>query len=155
MATRFCILVVCAVAACGGGKKDSTTPDESGDSDIPEGQETAEEAGGGDISPVDPSQISNEQMSEVNRLLDRRRPAVSRCLAFAIDNKDLPKNSRGKVTLQLAIAPNGTAAEVSILKATIESKSLNECVIGKVKEIVFPKLPKRYETTYTYGFEAL
>lgn len=153
MGKTFGIVLAATLLACGGGKQESTTPDESGDSDIPPGEETAEESGG-DVSPVDPNVVSNEQMAEVQRLLDRRRPAVSRCLAFAVDNQELPKNSRGKMVLQITVQPSGKA-DVQKLKTNLESKSLDDCVLGKVREIVFPELPQRYETTYTYGFEAL
>jgi hypothetical protein len=32
---------------------------------------------------------------------------------------------------------------------------LDSCVIGKVKEIIFPEVPQPFPTSYTYGFEAM
>jgi len=80
---------------------------------------------------------------------------VSRCLAFAVDNKELPKNSKGKVTLEIVISPAGKADSVKVVNSTLESKSLTDCVIGHVKEIEFPQIPQPYETSYTYAFEAV
>jgi hypothetical protein len=129
------------VGACGGKKHGSTTPE----SDTTE--TTAPPAG-------DPAIVTADQMDEIQRMFVRKATAVSRCLSISVDNKELPKNSRGKVTLGVVIAPNGRATDVKIIKASLDAKSLNECVVNKVKEIEFPQIPKRYETTYTYAFEA-
>jgi TonB family protein len=143
------VLMCFGVLACG-GKKGKTTPDEGGGSGVELGG--SPDLGG---NKNDPNMVSNEQMDEVNRMFERRGKAVSRCLAIVVDNKELPKNSRGKVTIEVRIQPSGKVGSVKILKATLESKPLNDCVIERVKEIDFPKLPKEYPTTYTYAFEAM
>jgi outer membrane biosynthesis protein TonB len=79
---------------------------------------------------------------------------MSRCLALAVDNKELPRNAKGKVTVELVIAPGGKASDVRIARATIASRSLDDCLIGRVKEIQFPDVPRAFPTSYTYGFEA-
>ena len=136
---------VCAAAcltACGGGKHGSTAPSNDG--------AAASRGGAGDGEAM----VSPDAMDEIQRLFRRKGTAVSRCLSLAIDGGELPKASRGKITLGLTIAPNGHAGDVKVLKASLESKLLSECVIHKVEEIQFPELPKPYETTYTYAFEA-
>ena len=138
------IAVVVLAAACGGGKKGgSTTVDET------RGEPT-------EAQPTDNSanMVPPEKMDEITQLLDRKRSIVSRCLAIAVDNKELPKRSRGKVTLDIVIAPSGKAETVKVINATLESKSLTDCVIGHVRDIQFPELPKSYPTSYTYAFEA-
>lgn len=146
---KLVVLVVLAAAACGGGKKGgATTPDP--DTGGGGGGEVANTGGGGGGNDM----VSPEAMDEIQRLFQRRGNAVSRCLSFAIDNKDLPKNSKGRVTLGVTISKGGRADDVKIIKASIDSKSLNECVISRVKEIQFPEIPRKYETTYTYAFEA-
>ncbi|MBA3541980.1 MAG: AgmX/PglI C-terminal domain-containing protein [Deltaproteobacteria bacterium] len=138
-------LLVVALGAC--GKKGSTMPDEEHTAPIGPGD--------GPVYTSDPNQIPAEKMDETQRLLDRKRGVVSRCLAFAVDNKDLPKNSRGKVTLQIIIDTSGSPTTVKVINTTLESKSLEECVIGHVKKIQFPTMPRKYETSYTYAFEAV
>ena len=103
----------------------------------------------------DGNMIPPEKMEEVTKDLDRTRQIVSRCLSTAVDNKELPKNSHGKVTLEIVISTAGKAETVKVVNATLESKSLSDCVIEHVKEIQFPELPKQYETSYTYAFEAM
>jgi hypothetical protein len=141
-------LLLCAVliAACGGGKKGGdTTPTGGG-----------EEQDAVDNSSNDPgvTMVTPETMDEIQRMFERKRPAVSRCLSMVIDNKDLPKGSRGKITLGLTIQPDGIPGDIKVIKASFESAPLTECVIGKVKEIQFPTVPGPYETSYTYAFEA-
>jgi len=135
-------LLAALIAGCG-GKHADTTPT-GGE---PTG-EISSSSGNGDMVPP-------EKMDEINRSLERKRPIMSRCLAMAVDAKELPKSSAGKVTLEIVIAPGGKADHVKVIRATLESKLLHDCVINHVKEIQFPDLPKPYETSFTYGFEAM
>jgi hypothetical protein len=136
-------LLIAAVLGCGGGKKPDTTPTD------PVGNDVAKP------DPGDSNMVSPDTADEIQRMFERKRPAVSRCLSIAVDSKELPKNARGKITLGITISPSGKAGEVKVIKASLESKSLESCVIGKIKEIQFPEVPNPYPTTYTYAFEAM
>jgi hypothetical protein len=142
----FMAVVLAAAAAACGGKQvaDTTPPDDNG-------------GGGGEVSRPDPGagMVPPETMDEIQRRFDRKRPAVSRCLSAAIDAKELPKSSRGKITLNVVVTPSGQAGDISIVKATLESQRLTDCVIAKVKEIAFPEVPRPFPTSYTYAFEAM
>ncbi|MBA3393505.1 MAG: AgmX/PglI C-terminal domain-containing protein [Deltaproteobacteria bacterium] len=139
------VSILAALAACGGKRKtEDTTPEGPTISNRP-----------GDTTDRSASMFPPEKMDEINRLLERKRPTVSRCLTMAVDNQELPKNSRGKVTLGMTISPAGKAGSIKVIKTSLESKALTDCVIGKVQEIQFPDLPKPYETSYTYAFEAI
>ena len=144
-------LLVIAVLIVGcGGKKGSTTPDPDTGGGV--------EPGGDDGMPDNNQEgdvVSAEMLDAVQRAFQRKGGAVSRCLSLAVDNKELPKSSRGKVTLEVTITPSGAPGEIKVLKATLESKSLTECVVERVKEIQFPEVPKQFPTTYTYAFEAM
>jgi hypothetical protein len=125
-------------AACGGKPSGSTTP-----TPAPE------------PTPADQGElVSPDLVDEIGRILARKGNAVARCLTSAIENKDVPKNARGRVTLQLTIGRDGKASEVSVLKATLDSKPVSDCAVERVKEIQFPELPSPYTTTYSYAFEA-
>jgi hypothetical protein len=141
------LFVIVVLAACGGGKKNEDTT--SGVTPIDPN------ATSGDTTDRSASMIPPEKMDEINRLLDRKRPTVSRCLTMVVDNQELPKGSRGKMTLGITISANGKASSVKVIKDTLDSKKLEDCVIGKVQEIEFPQLPSKYETTYAYAFEAI
>lgn len=141
------IAMVALASACGGSKKETTTPapdDQTGGGDINE-----EQVAGGD------TQITPEQIDEITKLLDRRQRIMSRCLADAVDSKELPKNARGKVTIELTVATSGKASAVKVIKNTLESERISECVTGHVRDIQFPTLPSEFPTSYTYAFEAM
>jgi hypothetical protein len=142
--SRFALLAAVLAAGCGGkGGGDTTT----GGLVSGTGNRTSARADGAMVPP--------ETMDEINRSLDRKRQIVSRCLAIAVDNQEVPRNSSGKITLEIVISPSGRAESVKVVRATLESKMLNDCVIHHVRGIQFPELPKPYETSYTYGFEAM
>jgi hypothetical protein len=132
------LVLVAMLAACG-GKKPQTTPEPEPD------REPVTDSSG--------SMVPIETMDEINRLLDRKRTQVSRCITVAVEEGEVPKSARGKVLLKIVISPAGKASTVEVLKTSLDSKSLLNCVTNNVKEIEFPKVPQDYETSYTYGFE--
>jgi hypothetical protein len=134
--------LIAAIAACGGASKAETTPGDG-----------VASAGDGAAKPGE--MVSPETMDEINRSLARKRTVVSRCLAIAVDAKELPRNSAGKITLEIIISPSGKAETVHVVRTTLESKMLSDCVIRHIQDIQFPELTKPYETSYTYGFEAM
>ena len=138
---RQAVLIASLLAGCGGKHADTTPPGGT--------------TGGEHAADRSSDQVPPEKMDEINRDLERKHSIVSHCLAIAVDNKELPRNSSGKVTVELVISPGGKADNVKVVRATLESKTLNECVVNHVKDIQFPNLPKPYETSYTYGFEAI
>ena len=135
------VLVAALLGACGGGKKTAEQPAER----TPPVEQ--QDQSGEMIPPESIEQIQNQ--------LARKQNIVSRCLADAVDAKELPKNSRGKVTLDIVISPSGTPDKVEVIKSTLDSEKLTSCVIGHVKSIIFPQLPKAFPTSYTYAFEAM
>ncbi len=142
-------LVFAAVilAGCGGGKKASTTTtDTSGDSEQAASDQQQDVAEANMVPP--------EKMEEIVRMLDRKERIMARCLADAVDAKELPKNSRGKITLEIVISPSGSPDQIKVIASSLESEKLSSCVIGHVKTIQFPTLPKAYPTSHTYRFEA-
>lgn len=145
MMVKHMVFAVVLVAACGGKKGDTTPKDNGGTLGGP--YQDAPDMSGQMVSP--------EKMDEIERLLDRKSNIISKCLSKAVDNKELPKNSHGKVTLDITISAAGKADSVKVIKASLDSQSLHGCIIEHVKEIQFPELPKPYPTSHTYAFEAM
>jgi hypothetical protein len=139
---RFSLLGALALAACGGGGAAA-------------GGDTTAGEPGGPASDDDGAVVSAETMDEIRRALDRKRNVVARCLTPAIEAEELPKSSRGRMTLSFVISPQGRAGEIEVVKTSLESKLLASCVIERVGEIEFPELPKPLPWSYTYGFEAM
>lgn len=142
------LILVCAVlaAACGGNKP---PPEQPSVERIGAGGEMHDDRVGGEGNMIAP-----EKMDEIKRLLDRKQNIVSHCLAISIDNKDLPKNSRGKLTVEFSISADGHSSGHKVIAKTLESAALESCVIGHVKEIGFPAIQHSIQYSYTYAFEA-
>src|SRR3954452_7937464 len=122
MTNAWLAALALGAVACGGGDNHAAT--------------TPPPSSGGAAAPAgDDAMVPPEKMDEINRSLDRKRPIMSHCLAIAVDNKELPKNSAGKLTVELVIAPGGKASSVKIVRASLESKTLADCVIKHVQEI--------------------
>lgn len=138
------LLFVLVVAACGGKQKTGPGP-------------TVDETGEHADTPPDQSasMIPPEKMDEVTNNLKRKAGIISRCLADAMDEKEVPRGAHGKVTLELVIGTGGHADSVKVVKSDFASApSVANCVVKHVQEIEFPTLPKSYETSFTYPMEA-
>jgi len=141
------LIAAVVLAGCGGGKKETTTTTETAGNDDQEASDQQQDAAEAGMVPPD-------KMEEIVRMLDRKERIMARCLADAVDAKELPKNSRGKITLEIVISPSGAPDQVKVIASSLESEKLSSCVIGHVKTIQFPSLPKTYPTSHTYRFEA-
>lgn len=139
---KHVLLVVSMLAACGGHKPAPQGP--TGPAS-PAPDDTAAAPTGVMISP--------EKMDEVQRDLRRKGMIVSQCLAEAMDNGEVKKNTHGQVTLEIVIT-SGRASSVKVMKTNIDDHKVTDCVIGHVNDIAFPEMPKPYETSYTYAMEA-
>jgi hypothetical protein len=99
--------------------------------------------------------VPPDTLEEIQRRFERRRASVSRCLSAAIDAGELPARARGRITLNVTVLPGGKASDVTVASTSLESKVLTSCVIGRVREIELPDVPRPFPTSYTYAFEAM
>ena len=142
--TKTMLLLVVFAAACGGKNKNDSN----------EGGTIDPNASSGDPTDRSGSMVSGEKMDEINNLLQRKQMIVSRCLATAVEAGKAPKGTRGKITYEISIAPDGKATKVEVIKSSIEVKEVQGCVKRHIEEIQFPTLPKQYDTSWTYAMEA-
>jgi hypothetical protein len=103
--------------------------------------------GGGEIIPP-------EKMDEVQTDLGRREMIISRCLATAMENQEVPHGTHGHITFEIRVGTSGSAESVKVAKTDIQAKSVLDCATKHVQDTGFPTLPKAYETSYTYAMEA-
>jgi hypothetical protein len=144
--TKILCAAVLVIAACGGKQKTNGGPGP----DVDEHGEHAE-------TPPDQSatMIPPEKMDEITQALKRKAMIISRCLATAMENKEVPRGAHGRVTLELVVEPSGSAGDVKVVKSDFHSApGIEDCVVKHVKDIAFPQIPKRYETSFTYPMEA-
>jgi hypothetical protein len=138
------LTIAIALAACGGHKQQPTTPPP----DPGNGTATPPPETSGD------NMVSPEQIDEIQHDFGRKQQVISRCLAMAMDNKDVKRGTHGKIALEVVIEPSGSASSIKVIKTDIDVKSVVDCTIKHVQEIEFPHLPQRYETSFTYAMEA-
>ena len=136
---RTTLLIAIATAACGGHKQVVTPPPDPGTTPPVETGNTM---------------VTPEQVDEIQHDFARKNQIISRCLAMAMDAKDVKRGTHGKVSFEVVIESSGSASSVKVIKSDIEAKSVIDCAIKHVQEIEFPHVAQRYETSYTYAMEA-
>ncbi len=142
MKSLLCAVVL--MAACGGKSKSSDTTPTSGD-DTSEHTSAVDESG---------SMIPPEKMDEVQHALQRKQDIISRCLADAMENKEVPRGTHGKITFEIIMDTSGKPSSVKVDKTDIQAQSVIECAKKHIMDVQVSGLPKQYETSYTYAMEA-
>jgi hypothetical protein len=140
------VLLATLLVACGGKQ---TTDDTE-----PTGPSVMGQQDTGDSTDRSGAMIPPDKMDEVSQDLDRRRDTVSRCLAQAMDNREVKRGTHGKVTFEIVIGTSGHTESVKLDKTDIQDKGVVDCATKIVQETAFPELPHRYETSYTFAMEA-
>jgi len=139
------VVVVAMAIGCGGSKQQAEEPTQQGgwlEDSEPE------------YEPADDTLVPPEKFDEINHVLQRRAPHVSRCFGKVLEDGGLPKNTKGTVVVGLSIAPDGSASNVRVLPgSSIKNDQLSECVVGEVGNARFPTLPKEVDTSYAYQLE--
>ena len=146
--TLWCAAALAALAACGGHKAAATTPSGEGEGEGDGGGETATEDTG------DTGMIPPEVLDGITETLDRKRTIVARCLSDAVMAGTAPKNARGKIALEFVVDTAGHAKNVKVVKSSVKSDVVDQCVAGKVSEMSFPAPPKDLDWSYTYAFDS-
>jgi hypothetical protein len=136
------LCVVVALAACGSKQKNDTM----------QVDETNEQAN--TVPDNSANMIPAEKMDEVSQALKRKQMIVSRCLATAMENKEVPRGTHGKVTFEIVVDPSGKVSSVKVNKSDIQAQSVIDCAKHHVEEVSVSALPHQYETSFTYAMEA-
>ena len=143
------LMLVGALGACGGksGGADGSEPTTP----------LLDRSNQGPINDSDSADdmVPPETMEEINRLLSRKQGIMSRCYADAVERGEAGKNSRGRVSLESVISTAGKAETVKVVKSSFDATTVTACVVGHIKSIQFPALPRPFPTSYTYAFEAM
>jgi hypothetical protein len=128
------------VGGCGGGQK-SAPPAEAA------APPATDEEGDEDVL------VPPEKFDEINQVLTRKQPVVSRCFSTAMEDGKIDKDAKGTVTVGLKISTGGEARDVRVTESTLKSSVVEECVVKEIGEARFSAMPKQVEYSYTYRFE--
>jgi hypothetical protein len=143
--TKHLLCAVVLLAACGGKQKTNDTTTTSSGDDTSEHTSAVDESG---------QMIPPEKMDEVTHALQRKEMTISRCLADAMEAKEVPRGTHGKVTFEIVFDTSGKPSSVKVDKTDIQANSVIECAKKHVADVQVSALPKQYETSYTYAMEA-
>ncbi len=139
---KLLCVVVAVAAACGGKQKsDTMAVDESGEQ-------------ANSVPDSSASMIPPEKMDEVQHALQRKGMIISRCLADAMEAKEVPRGTHGKITFEIVMDTSGKPSSVKVDKTDIQSKDVIACATKHVQDVQVSGLPHSYETSYTYAMEA-
>ncbi|HEY1554907.1 MAG TPA: hypothetical protein VGF94_08740 [Kofleriaceae bacterium] len=143
---RYVLLAAALLVACGGKQQTNDTQ--------PTGPTVVGMGDSGDSTDRSGNMIPPDKMDEVQQDLGRRREMISRCLATAMDNREVKRGTHGKVTFEIVIGASGHTQSVRVDKTDIPDKGVIDCATKLVEDTAFPELPHKYETSYTYAMEA-
>lgn len=138
------VVLIAALAACGGKAKSADTTPTGGGDDTGE----ATDDSGGDLVPP-------ERMDEITAILERKRTAAARCLADAVNAGKADKNARGHVAVSFTISAGGRAQGTHVTETSLDNDEVEACVVRKIEEIDFGRLPKALEWSYAFAFESM
>ena len=133
---------VLAAAACGGGKKDASDPNE------------VDELPPAEPEPVsDDSFIAPEKYDEINLEFKKKRSVVKRCYDRAVESQKLSEKAKGAITVGLTITPNGQPTKVHVAQSTLKNKQVEDCVVETIQSWELPPPGDVCEFSFKYEFE--
>lgn len=101
------------------------------------------------------SSSKKDVVDRENMPLDAQEALVQKCYASALaQGKPGEPADEGEVEVSVGVSPGGRVAHASVIRSTMNSKRLEDCVLGVVRESKFGKDPsgRALNTTHVYRF---
>jgi hypothetical protein len=96
--------------------------------------------------------IPPDKQAEIQLILQQRDTSTRRCYNEVLNEKH-DRAFKGNVSVLLTIDPSGKAKEVQVIKSTLNSKEVHDCLIEKIKDFEFPQLEHGGTLQYVFHFE--
>jgi hypothetical protein len=92
------------------------------------------------------------EQNQVRNTILKNNKLIQECYLKHLEQKDA--KTSGKLQIDWQIAPSGETLSPQVVASTMNSKTLEECVVTKVKAFNFPAPPsdKPIYSTFTYLF---
>ncbi len=104
-------------------------------------QRGAQAAGAeGQQSATDPGAIDPERQNAIERTFARKAGDLQACWTKEYD-KTHDRKLEGDLTIQMTVGPTGKASDVKIIKSTMNSASVEGCVMQMIPTWEFPEGP--------------
>ncbi len=104
---------------------------------------------GSDSSPAQGG-LSPEKQSEIQLLLQQREPTARKCYQEELNVRQ-DRSFQGSVEVLITLKPQKAPA-VRVLKSTLNSPAVEQCLVRKLQEFDFPAVDHVGEVPHTYMF---
>ena len=125
-----------ALVACAGQKSGSEEPRYT----IIKGQE----------GPLRQSGLSADKQAEVQMVLQQREATTRKCYQDRL-NQLQDRTFAGTVEVLIILRP-GSATATRVIKSTLNSPEVEQCLAQKIADFEFPQVEQEGEVPYTYSF---
>lgn len=101
---------------------------------------------------IDTGGIPPDKQADIYLVLQQRDASARKCYQDVLNEKKT-REFKGKVTILLSLATDGTAKNVRVMGGTLKNKEVEDCLVATIKEFEFPKLDRGGDLQYDYTFE--
>lgn len=102
--------------------------------------------------PQQPQQggLPADKQADVRLVLQQREPTVLKCYQDELNQRQ-DRSFQGNVTVLIRLAPNAPAG-VRILKSSLNSPEVDQCLVKKIEEFEFPEVDQEGEVQNEFVF---
>ena len=104
--------------------------------------------------PDEAGDIDELMLFEIRDTLTRKGSTISHCHAEGVDVGELDMEDKVSLTIGLTINKDGSTSDVSIVKRSKQSATLESCAIEVAKGWLFSPLPKDLPTSSSYTLQS-
>ena len=104
----------------------------------------------GNDGPLKQSGLSSDKQAEVQEVLQNREATARKCYQDRL-NELQDRNFAGSVEVLITLRP-GAPASTRVIKSTLKSPEVEQCLANKIAEFDFPAVEQEGEVPYTYSF---
>ncbi len=95
--------------------------------------------------------LSSDKQAEVQMVLQQREATARKCYQDVLNQRQ-DRSFAGSVEVLIALRPGNGPASARVLKSSLNSKEVEDCLVQKISEFEFPAVDQEGEVPYTYMF---
>ncbi len=88
------------------------------------------------LQPRSDEHLPPRPLSKIDSVITQHQSVLEACYR---ETRNLDFHFKGKLTVRLAISPEGNVEDVTILDKTIASSKLGDCLTQKLKRLIFTR----------------
>lgn len=105
----------------------------------------------GNDGPPEQRGLSSDKQAEVQMVLQQREATARKCYQDALNERQ-DRGFAGTVEVLISLRPGNAAPTARVLKSTLNSKEVEDCLVQKISGFEFPSVDQEGEVPYTYMF---